>query len=157
PNGIAYDSIRFHITTNDISYYNSLSLPLYHKAYIQVCRGLMIAAVCLGFFGAILVLVGMKCTKIGGSKITKACLTILSGIHFILSGLCCMTACSIYAHKITTDFFDPIFVAQKFELGAALFIGWAGSVLCIPGGLIFCLSLPEGFNIKAKYSYSRAA
>ncbi|XP_039463467.1 claudin-10-like [Oreochromis aureus] len=82
-------------------------------AYIQVCRGLMIAAVCLGFFGAILALVGMKCTKIGGSKTTKARLTILSGFHFILSGLCCMTACSIYARRITADFFDPLFVAQK--------------------------------------------
>lgn len=46
----------------------------------------MIAAVCLGFFGAILALVGMKCTKIGGSETTKARLTVLSGFHFILSG-----------------------------------------------------------------------
>ncbi|XP_053170548.1 claudin-10a isoform X1 [Scomber japonicus] len=128
-------------------------------AYIQVCRGLMIAAVCLGFFGAIFALIGMKCTKIGGSETTKARLTVLSGFHFILSGLCCLTACSIYAHRITTDFFDPLFVAQKFELGAALFIGWAGSVLCILGGLIFCFSLSEGFSMRrvAEYSYSGAA
>ncbi|XP_062302859.1 claudin-10a [Osmerus eperlanus] len=105
-------------------------------AYIQVCRGLMIASVCLGFFGAILALVGMKCTKIGGSETTKAKLTGLSGLHFILNGLCSLTACSLYAHRITTEFFDPLFVAQKFELGAALFIGWAGS---------------------AEYSYSGAA
>ncbi|XP_070850345.1 claudin-10a [Chaetodon trifascialis] len=84
-------------------------------AYIQVCRGLMITSVCLGFFGAILALVGMKCTKIGGSETTKARLTVLSGFHFILSGLCSITACSIYAHRITTDFFDPLFVAQKAE------------------------------------------
>lgn len=56
------------------------------EAYIQVCRGLMIAAVCLGFFGAILALIGMKCTKIGGSETIKARLTVLSGFHFILSG-----------------------------------------------------------------------
>lgn len=56
------------------------------KAYIQVCRGLMIASVCLGFFGAALALVGMKCTKIGGSESTKARLTALSGVHFILCG-----------------------------------------------------------------------
>ncbi|XP_067116512.1 claudin-10a [Osmerus mordax] len=125
-------------------------------AYIQVCRGLMIASVCLGFFGAILALVGMKCTKIGGSETTKAKLTGLSGLHFILNGLCSLTACSLYAHRITTEFFDPLFVAQKFELGAALFIGWAGSVLCVLGGLIFCLSLTEGFR-QAEYSYSGAA
>ncbi|TNM94229.1 hypothetical protein fugu_002405 [Takifugu bimaculatus] len=84
-------------------------------AYIQVCRGLMISSVCLGFFGAILALIGMKCTKLGGSDATKARLTVLSGLHFILSGLCSMTACSIYAQRITTDFFDPLFVAQKEE------------------------------------------
>lgn len=38
--------------------------------------------------------------------------------------------------------------ACRFELGAALFIGWAGSVLCILGGLIFCLSLSEGFSMR---------
>ncbi|XP_061648108.1 claudin-10-like isoform X6 [Phyllopteryx taeniolatus] len=40
--------------------------------YIQACRGLMIAAVCLGFFGTVFALVGMKCTKIGGSDKSKA-------------------------------------------------------------------------------------
>ncbi|XP_015233783.1 PREDICTED: claudin-10-like [Cyprinodon variegatus] len=125
-------------------------------AYIQVCRGLVIAAVCLGFFGAALALLGMKCTKIGGSEATKARLAVLSGLSFILSGISCMTACSIYAHRITTDFFDPFFVAQKFELGAALFIGWAGSVLCILGGTIFCLPLSECFKLRVKYCYTGA-
>ncbi|KAF7711317.1 claudin-10a [Silurus meridionalis] len=122
-------------------------------AYIQVCRGLMISAVCLGFFGAILALVGMKCTKIGGSESTKARITCLSGLHFILSGICSMTTCSLYAHRITSEFFDPLFVAQKFELGAALFIGWAGSVLCFLGGSIFCFSMSEGFSIR-EYTYT---
>ncbi|XP_062852835.1 claudin-10a [Trichomycterus rosablanca] len=117
-------------------------------AYIQVCRGLMISAVCLGFFGAIMALVGMKCTKIGGSESTKAKITSVSGLHFILSGVCSLTTCSIYAHRITSEFFDPLFVAQKFELGAALFIGWAGSVLCILGGSIFCLLMIEGFSMR---------
>ncbi|KAI3366041.1 hypothetical protein L3Q82_009870 [Scortum barcoo] len=103
-------------------------------AYIQVCRGLMIAAVCLGFFGAILALVGMKCTKIGGSETTKARLTVLSGFHFILSG--------------NTHIFHFDWIYGEFELGAALFIGWAGSVLCTLGGLTFCLSMSEGFSIR---------
>ncbi|KAG7261093.1 hypothetical protein CRUP_024786 [Coryphaenoides rupestris] len=84
-------------------------------AYIQLCRGLMIASVCLGFLGAVLALVGMRCTRVGGSEATKARLAALAGFHFILCGLCCITACSVYAHRITTDFFDPLFVAQKAE------------------------------------------
>ncbi|XP_072539044.1 claudin-10a [Salminus brasiliensis] len=125
-------------------------------AYIQACRGLIISAVCLGFFGTVLALVGMKCTKIGGSDITKARITCLSGLHFILSGICSLTTCSLYAHRITSEFFDPLFMAQKFELGAALFIGWAGSVLCILGGFIFFFSMTEGFSMRG-YSYSGAS
>lgn len=29
----------------------------------------------------------------------------------------------------------------RYELGAALFIGWAGSVLCILGGSMLCFSI----------------
>uniref|UniRef100_A0A3B4ADB4 Claudin n=1 Tax=Periophthalmus magnuspinnatus TaxID=409849 RepID=A0A3B4ADB4_9GOBI len=120
--------------------------------YIQACRGLMIAAVCLGFFGSIFALVGMKCTKIGGSDQNKARIACLAGVSFILSGLCSLSACSLYAHRITSEFFDPMFVAQKYELGAALFIGWAGSVLCILGGCMFCFSITGSFS-KSQRSY----
>ncbi|XP_061548526.1 claudin-10-like isoform X6 [Phycodurus eques] len=111
--------------------------------YIQACRGLMIAAVCLGFFGTVFALVGMKCTKIGGSDKSKARIACFAGFNFILSGLCSLSACSIYAHRITSEFFDPMFVAQKYELGAALFIGWAGSVLCVLGGGVLCFSVAD--------------
>lgn len=47
-------------------------------------------------------------------------------------------------------FFEP---PSRFELGAALFIGWAGSVLCILGGLVFCLSLSEGFGGRQVASF----
>ncbi|XP_038166438.1 claudin-10 isoform X4 [Arvicola amphibius] len=83
------------------------------EGYIQACRGLMIAAVSLGFFGSIFALFGMKCTKVGGSDKAKAKLACLAGIVFILSGLCSMTGCSLYANKITTEFFDPLFMEQK--------------------------------------------
>ncbi|KAJ8389753.1 hypothetical protein AAFF_G00114590 [Aldrovandia affinis] len=125
--------------------------------YIQVCRGLMISAVCLGFFGSVFALVGMKCTKIGGSDKTKAKIAGFAGFSFILSGLCSLTACSLYAHRITSEFFDPMFIAQKFELGAALFIGWAGSVLSILGGVVFCFSFAEGFSSsRPEYQYGGA-
>uniref|UniRef100_A0A8B9JH04 Claudin n=1 Tax=Astyanax mexicanus TaxID=7994 RepID=A0A8B9JH04_ASTMX len=74
---------------------------------------------------------------------------------YLSAGICSLTTCSLYAHRITSEFFDPLFVAQKFELGAALFIGWAGAVLCILGGFIFCFSMTEGFSIR-EYSYNGA-
>ncbi|XP_054829919.1 claudin-10 isoform X1 [Eublepharis macularius] len=126
--------------------------------YIQACRGLMIAAVCLGFFGSICALVGMKCTKVGGSDQTKAKIACLAGLIFILCGLSAMTGCSLYANRITSEFFDPTFIAQKYELGAALFIGWAGSSLCIIGGSIFCFSMAENNKTpRMGYVYNTAA
>nr|XP_034354034.1 claudin-10 isoform X3 [Arvicanthis niloticus] len=123
--------------------------------YIQACRGLMIAAVSLGFFGSIFALFGMKCTKVGGSDKAKAKIACLAGIVFILSGLCSMTGCSLYANKITTEFFDPLFMEQKYELGAALFIGWAGASLCIIGGVIFCFSISDNNKTpRMGYTYN---
>ncbi|ETE70308.1 Claudin-10, partial [Ophiophagus hannah] len=73
----------------------------------------MIAAVCLGFFGSVFALIGMKCTKVGGSDQTKAKIACFAGVIFILSGLSALTGCSLYAHRITSEFFDPTFIAQK--------------------------------------------
>ncbi|AWP13179.1 hypothetical protein SMAX5B_018401 [Scophthalmus maximus] len=129
------------------------------EGYIQACRGLMIASVCLGFFGTIFTLVGMKCTKIGGTDKNKARIACFAGVDFILSGLCSLSACSLYAHRITSEFFDPMFIAQKYELGAALFIGWAGSVLCIIGGSMLCFSIADSFaksHSRANYIYKGA-
>lgn len=64
----------------------TLALPLLIAGYIQACRGLMISAVCLGFFGSVFGLIGMKCTKVGGSDQTKAKIACLAGLIFILSG-----------------------------------------------------------------------
>ncbi|XP_071197723.1 claudin-10-like isoform X1 [Salvelinus alpinus] len=128
--------------------------------YIQACRGLMIAAVCLGFFGAVFALVGMKCTKIGGSDQSKARMACFAGVNFILSGLCSLSACSLYAHRITSEFFDPMYVAQKYELGVALFIGWAGSILCVLGGGIFCFSVVDSStrsSSRTGYAYGGPA
>ncbi|KAF7709793.1 hypothetical protein HF521_016643 [Silurus meridionalis] len=128
------------------------------QGYIQVCRGLMISAVCLGFFATACALVGMKCTKIGGSDQLKARIACFSGLQYFLGGLCSLTACSLYANRIMSEFFDPMFVDQKYELGAALFIGWAGSALCILGGIVFFSSLFDGnsksSNERNRYVYS---
>ncbi|XP_070693834.1 claudin-10-like [Pempheris klunzingeri] len=128
--------------------------------YIQACRGLMIAAVCLGFFGSTFALVGMKCTKIGGSDKNKARIVCFAGGNFIVSGLCSLSACSLYAHQITSEFFDPTFVEIKNDLGVGLFIGWGGSFLCIVGGSLFCFSIADSFtksHRQENYIYKGAA
>ncbi|XP_008398295.1 claudin-10 isoform X1 [Poecilia reticulata] len=151
-----------HCVTDSTGISNCRDFPsmLALDGYIQACRGLMIAAICMGLFGSVLALVGMKCTKIGGSDKNKARIACFAGVDFILCGICSLSACSLYAHRITTEFFDPMFMSQKYELGAALFIGWAGGILCILGGSVFCFSVADSFSrshSQANYIYRGAA
>ncbi|KAL0963883.1 hypothetical protein UPYG_G00314840 [Umbra pygmaea] len=106
---------------------------------IHMCRALIITSIILGFFGDILVLVGMKCTKIGGSEIANARVTFAGGINYLVSGLCSMIAFSYYGNKVRAEFQDPNFKARKFEIGVGVYIGWGGSTLLIIGGLLYTI------------------
>ncbi|XP_003789672.1 claudin-10 [Otolemur garnettii] len=92
--------------------------------YIQACRGLMIAAVSLGFFAAIFCLAQRKI------------LHDLDNIH------------------LDQRIIKP---QELYELGAALFIGWAGASLCIIGGVIFCFSISDNNKTpRMGYTYNGA-
>ncbi|XP_057709532.1 claudin-10-like [Corythoichthys intestinalis] len=106
---------------------------------IHMCRALIITAIILAFFGSILVMVGMKCTKIGGSELAKARVTFAGGMNYLFAGLCSMTAFSYYGNKIRAEFQDPNYKEQKFEIGVGVFIGWGGSTLLVVGGLIYSI------------------
>ncbi|XP_041806161.1 claudin-10-like isoform X1 [Chelmon rostratus] len=86
-----------------------------------------------------LVLVGMKCTKIGGTEIANARVTFAGGMNYLIGGMCSMVAFSYYGNKIRAEFQDPNFRAQKFEIGVGVFIGWGGSTLLVVGGLIYSI------------------
>ncbi|XP_068602755.1 claudin-10 [Brachionichthys hirsutus] len=120
---------------------------------IHMCRALIIISIILAFFGSILVLVGMKCTKIGGSEIANARVTFAGGMNYLIGGMSAMVAFSYYGNKIRAEFQDPNFKPQRFEIGVGVFIGWGGSTLLVVGGLILsifagnegCHSSPKRF------------
>ena len=51
-----------------------------------MCRALIIISIILSFFGSVLVLVGMKCTKIGGSDLANARVTFAGGMNYLIGG-----------------------------------------------------------------------
>ncbi|XP_030614631.1 claudin-10-like [Archocentrus centrarchus] len=104
---------------------------------IHMCRALIIICIILSFFGSILVLIGMKCTKIGGSELVNARVTFAGGMNYLIGGMCSMVAFSYYGNKIRAEFHDPTYMEQKFEIGVGVFIGWGGSTLLVCGGLIY--------------------
>uniref|UniRef100_A0A3B4ZWV0 Claudin-10-like n=1 Tax=Stegastes partitus TaxID=144197 RepID=A0A3B4ZWV0_9TELE len=113
-------------------YPSLLALPV----FLHACRALAVCAVITGFFGGVLTLIGMKCTKIGGSEIANARVTFAGGITYLVSGFCGMITYSWWANRVITDVYVPPPVLLRFELGAAVFIGWGGSLLLISGGTV---------------------
>ncbi|ERE76305.1 claudin-15-like protein [Cricetulus griseus] len=74
-----------------------------------------------------------------------------------LSGACGMVAISWYAINITTDFFNPLYVGTKYELGPALYLGWSASLLSILGGICLfstcCCAAKEDPATRARLPY----
>uniref|UniRef100_A0A9J7ZC65 Claudin n=1 Tax=Cyprinus carpio carpio TaxID=630221 RepID=A0A9J7ZC65_CYPCA len=126
---------------SDCKYYPSMmDLPV----FLHVCRALAVVSVIFGFWGAVLALIGMKCTKIGGSELTNSRVTFAAALTYMACGFCGMIVYSWWGNKVRSDFVDPYYLEQKFELGAALFIGWGGSCLVICGSAVIVLCV---FNI----------
>ncbi|XP_061444161.1 claudin-15 isoform X2 [Rhineura floridana] len=108
-----------------------LELP----AYLQVSRALMISALVLGCLGVLCGMLGLQCTKVAEENPNvKAKMAAVGGCMFILAGICGMVTVSWYASNITRDFFNPLFVGTKYEIGPALYLGWSASLLVIIGG-----------------------
>ncbi|KAL1021942.1 hypothetical protein UPYG_G00020200 [Umbra pygmaea] len=106
------------------------------SGFLHVTRALSICSVILGFFAGVLTLIGMKCTKIGGSELANARVTFAGGVTYLASGFAGLIVYSLWGNKVRSNFVDPTFSAQKFEFGAALYIGWGGSLLLITSGLV---------------------
>uniref|UniRef100_UPI0009B30E82 claudin-10-like n=1 Tax=Monopterus albus TaxID=43700 RepID=UPI0009B30E82 len=104
--------------------------------YLHVCRALTVCSVITGFFGGVLTLIGMKCTKIGGSETASARVTFAAGITYLVSAFCGMITYTWWANRSISDFLNPAYLQLKYELGAAIFIGWGGSFLLLFGGMV---------------------
>ncbi|KAI4886647.1 hypothetical protein NFI96_012766 [Prochilodus magdalenae] len=123
---------------SDCKYYPSMmALPV----FLHVSRALAIVSVILGFWGAVLALIGMKCTKIGGSELANARVTFAAALTYMASGRVRFSGMIVYSwwgHRTRVQYVDPNYKPQKFEIGAAVFVGWGGSSLIIAGSAVMC-------------------
>lgn len=130
-----------------------LALPV----HIQACRALMIIALILGLVSIIVSTMGLKCINIGNrDEDSKAKIAGSGGAIFIIAGLCIIVATSWYASRVISDFYDPFFGGIKFELGAGLYIGWAGAALSVLGGSFLCCAFKNISASKPKGAYYSA-
>ncbi|XP_063786733.1 claudin-7 [Pseudophryne corroboree] len=121
-------------------------------AALQATRALMVVSIVVGMFGLAISTMGMKCTKCGGDdKVKKARIAMTGGFVFLLAGLAALIACSWYGNQIIRDFYNPLTpINTKYEFGAGVFIGWAGSLLVILGGALLSCSCPRKNNSGTK-------
>ncbi|XP_059722699.1 claudin-19 isoform X2 [Haemorhous mexicanus] len=117
------------------------------EVHIQTCRALMVISLLLGFFGIIVSVVGMKCTKVGEEDpVTKSRIA-------VAGGLCTLAAVSLYATQVTYEFFSEstIPINARYEFGSALFVGWGAASLSMLGGSLLCCSCPAKVRRGQQY------
>ncbi|XDV31771.1 hypothetical protein PO909_002730 [Leuciscus waleckii] len=110
---------------------------------LQAARALTVISILLTVLAVLVSIGGAKCTNCIEDESSKAKVMIFGGVLFIVAGLMQLIPVSWSANSIIRD---------RRELGAALYIGWAASVLLIMGGSLLCCSCPPQ---EKKYSQSR--
>lgn len=133
------------------------------SADLQAARALTIIAIVVGIVGVLVAMMGAKCTNCVEEESAKARVMIAAGGAFILASLTQLIPVSWSAHTIIMEFYNPIIPeAQKREIGAALYLGWAAAAFLLIGGGILCSSCPPqpekryGPPSKVMYSQTRS-
>lgn len=138
------------------SYDSMLVLP----SYLQASRAMTIISCMLSGLSLLILFCGADFTTCVENEDVKPKISLAAGVGLLLSGLLVIIPVSWFAHNIVRDFNNPMLSsAQKQELGACIFIGWAaGLLLLLSGGLLCCFSRAKSGSSggTAKY-YSNSA
>ncbi|KYO40130.1 claudin-3 [Alligator mississippiensis] len=122
---------------------------------LQAARALLVVAIVLAVLGLLIALVGAQCTRCVEDETSKAKITIVAGVIFLLAGVMTLIPVCWSANTIIRDFYNPLVLdPQKRELGASLYVGWAAAALQVIGGALLCCSCPPK---SEKYPASKVA
>ncbi|XP_012688440.2 claudin-3-like [Clupea harengus] len=122
---------------------------------LQAARALTVVSILLTVLAVLVSIGGAKCTNCIEDEAAKARVMIAAGVLFIVAGAMQLVPVSWSANTIIRDFYNPLLTdAQRRELGAALYIGWAAAALLLIGGSLLCCSCPPQ---EKKYNPSRMA
>lgn len=84
---------------------------------------------------------GMKCTRFARGSFIKSPLVLSGGICFLCAGILCLVTVSWTTNDVILDFYDPFLPSgMKYEIGLAVYLGYASACLSLTGGLVLCWS-----------------
>ncbi|NWW25236.1 CLD14 protein, partial [Falcunculus frontatus] len=116
---------------------SQLALP----ADLRAARAMMVISCLLSVLAAGVAVVGMRCTRCAEGSPAKASIAGSGGIGFVAAGLLCLVPVSWSTNDVVTDFYNPTLPAgMKYEIGQALYLGFASSTLTMLGGALLCAS-----------------
>ncbi|NXS26323.1 CLD14 protein, partial [Pomatostomus ruficeps] len=128
---------------------SQLALP----ADLRAARAMMVTSCLLALLAAGVSIVGMGCTRCAEGSPAKASIAGSGGIGFVAAGLLCLVPVSWSTSDIVAEFYDPTLPAgMKYEIGQALYLGFASSALSILGGALLgasCLGKEPPFPLRS--------
>lgn len=84
---------------------------------------------------------GMKCTRFARGSLVKSPLALSGAIGFLCAGLLCLVTVSWTTNDVIMDFYHPFLPSGlKYEIGLAVYLGYASACLSLTGGLVLCWS-----------------
>ncbi|XP_069009712.1 claudin-14-like [Embiotoca jacksoni] len=118
-------------------YRSLLALP--HD--LQAARALMVLSCVTSVLASVVSVMGMKCTRFARGSFVKSPLVLSGGIFFLCAGLLCLVTVSWTTNDVILDFSNPFLPSGlKYEIGLAVYLGYASAFLSLKGGLVLCWS-----------------
>ncbi|XP_041857060.1 claudin-14-like [Melanotaenia boesemani] len=118
-------------------YKSLLALP--HD--LQAARALMVLSCLTSVLASLVAVMGMKCTHFAQHSVVKSPLVLSGGICFLCAGLLCLVTVSWTTNNVIMEFYNPFPPSgQKYEIGLAVYLGYASACLSLTGGVVLCSS-----------------
>ncbi|XP_030283957.1 claudin-14 [Sparus aurata] len=108
---------------------------------LQAARALMVLSCVTSVLACVVSVMGMKCTRFARGSLVKSPLALSGAIGFLCAGLLCLVTVSWTTNDVIMDFYDPFLPSGlKYEIGLAVYLGYASACLSLTGGLVLCWS-----------------
>ncbi|KAM4730987.1 claudin-14-like [Anableps anableps] len=108
---------------------------------LQAARALMVLSCISSVLACLVAVMGMKCTKFAQRSVIKSPLVLSGGVGFLCAGLLCLVTVSWTTNDVIMNFYDLLLPSgMKYEIGLAVYLGYASSFLSLTGGLVLCWS-----------------